>query len=131
VIVADLKAPLVDVTLCGAESLFTTLTFVPGFTVSGAPKLKFLIVIVADEAAAPCEGEAEADAAAELDGDALADGDAELDAAAEFDGDDELDDDPEPEEEQAAAISRANAATPMRRSALITARYDQYGPPVQ
>jgi hypothetical protein len=61
----------------------------------------------------------------------LADGDAELDAAAEFDGDDELDDDPEPEEEQAAAISRANAATPMRRSALITARYDQYGPPVQ
>lgn len=112
-IVADLKAPVVDVTLCGAESLFTTLTFVPGFTVSGAPNLKFLIVIVADEVAA------------------LFDGDEDADAFDEADGDDELDDDPEPEEEQAAAISRANAATPMRRSALITARYDQYRRSVQ
>lgn len=97
----------------------TTLTFAPGFTVSGAPNLKFLIVIVADEAAAPCDGEAEAEAAAELD------------AAAEFDGEDELDDDPEPDEEQAAAIVRTNPAIPMRRSALISERYGAEPLPVQ
>lgn len=108
-----MKAPVVEVTLCGAESLFTTLTFVPGFTVSGAPNLKFLIVIVALEVAALFEGDEDADAFDEADGEG------------------ELDDEPEPDEEQAAAIVRTNPAIPMRRSALISERYGAEPLPVQ
>ena len=102
-----MNAPVVEVTLCGAESAFLTVTFVPAFTVSGAPNLKFLIVIVAAAVVPPC------------DFDGAADGDDE--GEDDDDGEDELDE--EPDEEQAAAIVSVNAATATRRSALITQRY--------
>jgi hypothetical protein len=38
--------PSSAVTVCAAESWFTTLIFCPGFTVSGAPKAKLLMVMV-------------------------------------------------------------------------------------
>jgi hypothetical protein len=99
-----LKLPSSAVTLWAAESEFVTLTVSPAFTVTGAPNLKFWIVIVAAAVPPPPPLAAAEDGA----------------GAGAWEGVFEL-----LFEEQAATARAANSAATANRRSLVMLRYTE------